>query len=349
MTLPKGILVAEIEDGQAVEGLFLLHELSRAQTKNGKPYLIVTVADRSGSMAGRVWEDADRWAQGLKAGEVVALAGVAQAYRGEIQLRIASLRPVSRDQVDMAFFLPATAADVEALGAELAAHISSITDPPLRLLLSRLFDSGPFLTAFMAAPAAKRLHHACLGGLLEHTCAVARLADRVAQLYPAVDRSLLMAGALVHDIGKTHELDPSSFPFEYTDQGRLVGHVVLGAQMVQAAASAIEGFPPEVATRLVHLVLSHHGQPEFGAPAVPMLLEAFILNLLDDLDAKVNQFRRLAEGLREPGYQWSDYQRHLERYLLVLGPAQQEEGSPEPPPAGEPGSLPGGRRQPSLW
>jgi 3'-5' exoribonuclease len=163
------------------------------------------------------------------------------------------------------------------------------------------------------------MHHAYLGGLLEHTLAVAKLAAMLADFYPALDRDLLMTGALLHDIGKTRELAFDAFPFDYTDRGRLVGHLVLGVEMIQDRVKTIPGFPEELATRLQHLILSHHGRYEFGSPALPMISEAFVLNFLDDLDAKLNFLGRLEEQATTPGYQWTDFQRTLERFLYVRG------------------------------
>jgi 3'-5' exoribonuclease len=163
------------------------------------------------------------------------------------------------------------------------------------------------------------MHHAYLGGLLEHTLAVSQLAEMLADFYPALDRDLLLAGALLHDIGKTREFTFETYPFDYSDKGRLMGHLVLGAEMIQEKISALPGFPEDLSTRLQHLVLSHHGRYEFGSPCLPMMSEAFVLNFLDDLDAKLNFMGRLEEQAQEPGYQWTDFQRTLERFLFVNG------------------------------
>ena len=172
------------------------------------------------------------------------------------------------------------------------------------------------------------MHHAYLGGLLEHTLAVAKLGGLIADCYPALDRDLLMAGALLHDIGKTRELAFAAFPFEYTVRGRLVGHLVIGIEMIQEKIQTIPGFPEEMATRLQHLILSHHGRYEFGSPTLPMISEAFVLNFLDDLDAKLNFMNRLAEQAPGPGYQWTDFQRTLERFLYVKGRPHTEAENP---------------------
>lgn len=195
----------------------------------------------------------------------------------------------------------------------------SVGDPFFRKLLLQFFSPNDFFTAFKRAPAAKRMHHAYLGGLLEHTLAVGRLADAVAKFYSPVDRSLLLTGALLHDVGKVREFAFDQYPFEYTETGRLVGHLVLGTEMVQARIERIKDFPPKQGVWLKHLILSHHGQHEFGSPCLPMMLEAFILNFLDDLDAKVNYLDCLGRQMQAPGLQWTEFQKILGRFLLVRG------------------------------
>jgi len=321
----KGIFVKEISDGQLVEGLFMIREASRAETRTGAPYLMLKVMDSSGEMAGRVWEDAERLLPLCEPGRVVRLTGQAQAYKGVMQLKVNRIAPVDTAGVDLSLFLPATGGDIDLMGKDLLKLVKSVTDPHLRELLKGFFHDRQFFEAFRQAPAAKRLHHACIGGLLEHTLAVARLADAIAPLYPAIDRSLLMAGALLHDIGKVKEFSFEIHPFDYTDSGRLMGHLVLGVEMIQERLNRLGDFPAELAVRLKHLVLSHHGRHEFGSPALPMMTEAFVLHYLDDLDAKMNHLDRLAGEMREPGYQWSDFQRTLERFIFVKGRPQGEE------------------------
>jgi len=343
----KGILIKEISEGATIEGLFLVKSMSRAETRTGTPYLMLTVMDASGEMAGRVWEDADRWFPACPAGGIVRLTGQAQSFKGTLQLKINGLASIPTEQVDLALFLPATPGDINAMAAELRRLAKSVDNPFLRELLSAFFQNKKFFDKFKKAPAAKGMHHAYIGGLLEHTLAVARLVDVICPLYPTVDRSLLMTGAMLHDIGKVEEFSFATPPFDYSNAGRLMGHLVLGVEMVQQRIDSVLHFPADLAMRLKHLILSHHGRQEFGSPTVPMMLEAFVLNFLDDLDSKVNYINRLSDQAQAEGYQWTDYQRPMERFLFVQGhpdralPAialSEENGDPDVDP-----------RQRSLW
>jgi 3'-5' exoribonuclease len=293
--------------------------MSRGETKAGKPYLSLILMDASGEISGRVWENAEQLMGECPAGAVVAVAGQAQAYKGILQLRIDSLSRVADSEVDLALFVPSTRGNVGMMAKELLRLAGSVENPFLRELLLALFGDRKLMQAFKKAPAAKMMHHAYVGGLLEHTLGVARLADSVSTLYPNLDRSLLMAGALLHDFGKLKEFSFESFPFDYTDRGRLVGHMVLGIEMIQEKIRGIVGFPEDLADRLKHLILSHHGRHEFGSPSLPMIQEAFALNFLDELDSKINYLDRLAGQARGEGYQWTEFQRNLERFLLVKG------------------------------
>lgn len=319
MTRDKGCNIKDIQDGQAVQGFFLVKEMSGAETKGGKPYLLLTLMDATGEIAARVWENAEKLMPACPVGAVVTISGLAQAYKGINQLRVDSLARIDEAEVDFSLLVPSTPGDVRIMVKELLKIAGGVEDPFLRKLLLALFNDKGIMAAFEKAPAAKAMHHACLGGLLEHTLGVTRLAQNIAQFYPALDRGLLIAGALLHDLGKIKEFEFSSFPFDYSDRGRLVGHMVLGIEMIQEKITKIPGFPEDLATRLQHLILSHHGRHEFGSPSLPMLREAFVLNFLDDLDAKMSYLDKLAERVKGEGYQWTDYQRNLERFLYVKG------------------------------
>ena len=318
-TANKNIQIKEITDGQSVHDLFLVREMSRGETKAGKPYLSLVLMDASGEISGRVWENAEQLMGECPAGAIVSVTGQAQAYKGILQLRIDGLSRIPDSEVDLALFVPSTQGNVTLMAKELIKLAGSVENPFLKELLLSLFGERRLMQAFKKAPAAKVMHHAYVGGLLEHTLAVARLADSVSTLYPTLDRSLLLAGALLHDIGKLKEFNFESFPFEYSDRGRLVGHMVLGIEMIQEKINNISGFPEELADRLKHLILSHHGRHEFGSPSLPMMQEAFALNFLDDLDAKINYLDRLAGQVKGEGYQWTEFQRNLERFLFVKG------------------------------
>lgn len=319
--------IQDIQDGQQIDGVFLLKELIRSETRAGKPYLTLKLLDKTGELTGRIWDEADRWEQECLAGQAISVRGRAQSYKGSLQLVISTVRRLEEESVDFSRFIPTAAGDLETMANELLALARSVDDAFIRKLLLKFFSDTGLFDRFKRAPAAKSMHHAYLGGLLEHTLHVARLADRVCGLYPSLDRSLLMAGAILHDVGKVEELSLSSGLFDYTDPGRLVGHMVLGVEMVGEKIGRIKDFPPELTMRIKHLILSHHGRHDFGAPTLPMLQEAFVLNFIDDLDAKINYIERLAARVPENTYQWSEYQRNLERFLFLAGHSAQ----PQPP------------------
>jgi 3'-5' exoribonuclease len=328
MAAEKKIFVNQIQEGRAIEEIFLVKDMNRAETRAGKPYLMLTLMDRSGEIGARLWENADAFLGACEPGSLVQVTGQAQAYRGTLQLKIDNVLPVAKENTDRELYLQASKRNIAEMAREITSRAKGVQDSFYRKLLLKFFSDTPFFMEFQQAPAAKSMHHAYLGGLLEHTLALAKLADMVAGFYPALDRDLLMTGTLLHDIGKTRELAFATFPFEYTVKGRLVGHLVLGAEMIQNTIKTIPGFPEDQATRLQHLILSHHGRYEFGSPALPMISEAFVLNFLDDLDAKLNFLNRLEEQAPGPGYQWTDFQRTLERFLYVKGRPHAEAETP---------------------
>ncbi|MFC1837893.1 3'-5' exoribonuclease YhaM family protein, partial [Thermodesulfobacteriota bacterium] len=331
MTADKKIFTNQIRDGQSVDDLFMVKEMSRAETRAGKPYLILTLMDRNGELPGRLWENAEALMPLCEPGKLLQITGQAQAYRGNLQLKIDAVHNIDKTGADLSLFLQTSKKNIDDMAREIRSLAESVQDPYYRKLLLAFLDDRAFTEKFTRAPAAKSMHHAYLGGLLEHTLAVAQLSETLISFYPALDRDLLMAGALLHDIGKTAELGFGAYPFDYTDKGRLMGHLVLGSVMIQEKASTISGFPDDLLTRLLHLVLSHHGRYEFGSPSLPMIREAFILNFLDDLDAKMNFLDRLEEMAAEPGYQWSDFQRTLERFLFINGQPFTESAPPGTP------------------
>lgn len=350
--MEKGCWIKDVADGQKIDGQFLVSSLNRAETRAGKPYLTLKVMDRTGELTARIWDNADRWQTECEPGQVVQVQGQVQSYKGNLQLIINGVQGLGAGDIDMAAFVPAAARPVAEMAAELRELAGSVTDENLRRLLACFLDDDDFSARFYQAPAAKNMHHAYLGGLLEHTLAVMRLAAMVAEIYPSIDRSLLLAGAMLHDIGKIEEFSYQTPPFDYSDRGRLVGHMVIGVEMVQQKIAEIEGFSVDLSDRLKHLVLSHHGRHEFGAPTLPMIHEAFVLNFLDDMDSKINYVEKLSSNLGEDGYQWSEYQRTMERFLFLNGPGAvpvMEEAAEEKAAAGPDEDKKLDFRQPSLF
>jgi 3'-5' exoribonuclease len=227
MVPEKTVFANQIKEGQTIEDIFLVKEMSRAETRSGKPYIMVTLMDRTGEIPGRIWENADDFLDTCEPGNLVQVTGLAQAFRGVLQLKIDNARETDKASADISHFLQGSKKNITEMAQEITTLAKSVQDPFCRKLLLKFFNDSSFLKEFQFAPAAKSMHHAYLGGLLEHTLAVSQLAVLVADFYPALDRDLLLSGALLHDIGKTKELAFASYPFEYTDRGRLVGHLVL--------------------------------------------------------------------------------------------------------------------------
>ncbi|WP_073612730.1 3'-5' exoribonuclease YhaM family protein [Desulfopila aestuarii] len=315
--MAKTIFIETLQEGDRIDELFLVKSARLAETRAGKPYLILTVMDKSGELTGPVWDNAERFQELCQPGECIRVKGMVQSYREKLQLKVDEVTPVAKEETDMADFLPATIHSRTEMAAELQKIISTVTNPFIRKLLGRFFKKGEIWDRFQDAPAAKGIHHAYVGGLLEHTLSMARVADMLSGHYEGVDRSLLIAGALLHDLGKIEELYMENGLIDYTARGRLKGHLVIGSEMVGKVAAQIADFPEELLEQLQHLILSHHGRQEYGSPTVPMTVEAFLLNYIDELDSKMNVLEQLRRKLNSTEMSWSDYQRSLERYLYL--------------------------------
>ncbi len=324
MELAKETFVDNLREGQPVADLFLISACKLAETRGGKPYLALKLLDNSGEVEAKLWDNAARFAPLVEVGLVMLVRGIVGSYREQVQVTVTSLEQVAKDSVDMSWFFPSSKRSFTEMKKELTRLISSFLDTGLKKLVQKLL-SGQTKSDFCQAPAAKSMHHAYLGGLLEHSLSLARLADKLASHYPDIDRDLLVAGALLHDVAKTKEFSYNKLPFTYTDEGRLLGHLVMGAEMVRQAGREIEELAPERVNELAHLILSHHGRYEYGSPVLPMTSEALILNYLDEIDSKLNYIDSLREKQKEPG--WSDYQRPLERYLYLHPLSAEESGS----------------------
>ena len=315
----KHQFVEHLKEGDRFDDLFLVKSVRQAETKAGKPYLVVTVMDRTGEIGGPVWEDVERYAKVCLPGEVVRLVGSVRSFQNMTQLKIDDAQKAASDEIDLAFFLPCTKRDRKEMALELQKIVHSIEDPFVRKLLLKFFKKGKLWKKFQDAPAAKGIHHAYIGGLMEHTLSVVQIADQLSTHYQGIDRSLLLAGAILHDIGKLEELQVQRGVVDYTNRGRLKGHLVIGSEMVGEIAAELDGFPEDRLEQIQHLILSHHGRQEFGSPTVPMTVEAFLLSFLDDLDAKMNVTEQLRYKIDAGEMEWTDYQRSLERYLFLKG------------------------------
>lgn len=313
----KQIFIEQLNEGQRLDDVFLVKSARLAETRAGKPYLIIEVTDKSGEISGPLWDDAERYAEICKPGEFVHLRGIVQSYREKLQLRIESVEPSGKEEVHLADFIPASPCDLEEMTEQFRKITASVEDKWVRKLLSRFFDNPEIWDRFCCAPAAKAIHHAYVGGLMEHCLSMAHLADMVSSHYQGLNRSVLLAGVFFHDIGKLGELQEQLGVVEYTAPGRLKGHLVMGSEMVAREAAKIKDFPEDLLTHIQHLILSHHGRHEFGSPTIPMTPEAFLLNYIDEIDSKMNLIDQLRRKMKGSEPQWTEYQRTLERFLYL--------------------------------
>jgi len=286
----KDIYIADLaafEEGRLFDGYFLVLAKQHATTKSNKPYINLTLGDKTGPIEARIWDPSDpRIAKEFERGDMVKVRGCASRYNERMQLKVDQIRVALSGEVDKADMLPSTTQDVATLWRLLVGFVDSVTNPHLKLLLTTLLDDPALALAYREAPAAKQLHHAWLGGLLEHVISLCTLADRVAPHYPLIDRDLLVTGVILHDIGKVRELS-WDVGFEYTVEGMLLGHIQIGAALAERTIDSLPGFPPRLKTIVLHMILSHHGKLEYGSPKLPMIPEALMLNFIDDLDAKM--------------------------------------------------------------
>lgn len=283
-------------------------------------YLALVLADRTGQIEARLWEAAT--AGEFAQGDVIKLRGTVCRYNEKLQIKVEKIRRAEPDEYTLADFVPTTTHDIEALWAQLEAHAASLTNPHLRGLVRAFLDDEAIAARLRQAPAAKSLHHAWIGGLLEHIVSLLDLCDVTAAHYAAqgfsLDRDLLLTGAILHDIGKLEELSWGT-SFGYTVEGQLVGHISIGMGMVESKLAALPNFPPRLRLLVQHMILSHHGRLEFGSPKLPMIAEAIVLNHLDDLEAKMQIVRSAIEKAKDggqPAGEMTDWVRALERPVL---------------------------------
>ncbi len=318
MAEDRNLFISEIRDADRVEGTFLVKFKALHAGKSGKPYLNVVLMDRTGEIEARVWDDAEAFDKRFDRDDFVRVRGRAQSYQSRLQLHLHSIERCAEDEIDAADYLPATRRDVAAMEAELRGVILGMGDPWLRGLLTAFLDDPDLGWRIRRAPAARTMHHAFIGGLLEHTLSAMKLARVTVAHYQAegyaVNADLVLTGIFLHDIGKIFELTYRR-SFDYTTAGKLVGHIVMGVEMVNERAARIPGFPEELRLLVNHLIVSHHGELEYGSPRRPKTLEALIVHALDDLDARMNSFSAAMERDRDAEGDWTAYHKMYNRFL----------------------------------
>jgi 3'-5' exoribonuclease len=314
MSLKKQF-VQNITEGETVEDVFLASDKTISQKRDGQSYLRLTLSDKTGSLKGVMWDHADAVRTRFSSGDFVQIKGVASAYQGTLQITIKSLTKCQPESVEIASFVPATQKDVDVMFDRLKRLAESIQSQWLKALFQEFWSDSDFVQQFKTAPAAKQMHHACIGGLLEHTLSVALLAEKVASHYAGINRDLLLAGAILHDIGKIQEFDYRT-TIDYTSAGRLLSHIIIGIHILDEKLDRIGPVPEEDAMLLRHLMVSHHGKKEFGSPEAPKTIEALVLNYVDEIDSKVAAVRETINAT-DAGEKWTPYHRILERHFYI--------------------------------
>ena len=306
--------IKDLKEGDRVFDIYLCKHKQVAVTKNGKPYESVILQDKTGTIDAKVWEPNNPGIGDYDALDYIEVYGDVNSFQGALQVSVKRIRVCRADEYDAADFLPVSSKNIDGMYKELQELIQSIGNSYLKQLLEAFFiKDNAFITKFKMSSAAKTVHHGFIGGLLEHTLNVTKLCDYYCKAYPILKRDLLLTAAMCHDIGKTGELSP--FPEnDYTDDGQLLGHIVMGSQMVAEKAAAIQNFPHVLLTQLQHCILAHHGKYEFGSPKLPALIEALALNYADDTDAKLETFKEILENNSDKS-DWLGYNRLFESNL----------------------------------
>ncbi len=306
--------IKDLKEGDRVFDIYLCKHKQAAVTKNGKPYENVILQDKTGTIDAKVWEPNNPGISEYDTLDYIEVYGEVSSFQGALQISVKRIRVCSEEEYNPADYLPVSTKDIDTMYQELLGLIKSVQNTYLRQLLENFFvKDETFAKAFRNSSAAKTVHHGFVGGLLEHTLSVTKLCDYYASVYPILKRDLLLTAAMCHDIGKTKEISP--FPEnDYTDDGQLLGHIVMGAQMVAEHAAKIEGFPHKILAEVQHCILAHHGKYEYGSPKIPAIIEAVALNYADDTDAKLETFKEILEN-NSDNTGWLGYNRLFESNL----------------------------------
>ncbi len=307
--------IRDYKEGDRMFDIYLCKHKQSAVTKNGKPYETVILQDKTGTIDAKVWDPNNAGISEFDTLDYIEVYGDVNSFQGALQVNVKRIRVCHEGEYDPADYLPVSGKNIDEMYKELLGLIGRTENEYLKKLLESFFvEDEAFIRAFRTSSAAKTVHHGFVGGLLEHTLSVAKLCEYFCKTYPILKRDLLIAAALCHDIGKTKEL--SLFPEnDYTDDGQLLGHIVMGAEMVGEKARQIPGFPPVLEAELKHCILAHHGEYEYGSPKKPALIEAAALNLADNADAKLETFSEALQGAT--GYGWLGYNRLFESNIRL--------------------------------
>jgi 3'-5' exoribonuclease len=303
------------QENKVITSSFVTASKQVKAKKNGEPYLALILADRTGQIEAKMWDNVEEFISVFEQDDFLKVKGLINKYKNRFQLTIHKLRRMEEAEIDYTDYLPKTTKDIGELWRTLTEFVGSIENPHLKSLVELFMADPEIAERYRNAPAAKTLHHAYIGGLLDHVVSLFRSCDLVCRNYPQVDRDLLLTGAFLHDIGKVQELTYNR-AFSYTTRGQLLGHMIIELEMLQAKLANLPGFPAELKTLLEHLIISHHGQYDFGSPKLPMFPEALMLHYLDDLDSKMEAMRAHFEREVEQEGPWTSYNASLGRPLL---------------------------------
>lgn len=311
--------IESLREGERINEIYLCKVKQSALTKAGKPYDSLTLQDKTGTLDAKIWEPGSVGIEEFDALDYIAVMGDITSFQGNLQLNVKRIRKVEEGEYDPKDYLPVSDKDPDAMYEELKGLIATVGNPYLKQLLGSFFlEDADFEKRFKFHSAAKSVHHGFVGGLLEHTLSVAKNCDYFAKAYPILNRDLLISAAIFHDIGKLEEL--SVFPEnDYTDEGQLLGHIMIGAEMVGERIRTIPGFPKGLANELKHCILAHHGELEYGSPKKPALAEALALSFADNIDAKMETIREIFAGVPENNLEWQGYNRLLESNIRRSG------------------------------
>ncbi|MGO8991573.1 MAG: 3'-5' exoribonuclease YhaM family protein [bacterium] len=308
--------INDIKENDSVESLFLVKEKSSGITKTGNTYLKLKLVDRSGEIEGRIWTSVENLAESFRKDDFVQVTGKAVSFQEHLQLNITHIDRKGEDEILLPDFFPMTEKNIDEMFQSLVEVSRQIKNPHLSQLLQLFWEDESFVKLFKIAPAAKWLHHNYLGGLLEHTLSLAHLVLKNASHYSGLNLDLLLTGSILHDIGKVDELSYRR-SLDYSDEGRLLGHILLGIERVEDKIRQLPDFPKDLSMLLRHFLLSHHGQYMWGSPKRPMTLEAVMLHFLDDMDAKITGIQQFIKREVPEGSRWSAYHRTFEQNFYV--------------------------------
>lgn len=335
----KSPYVNELQPEQIVHTTFLVNSKEIRQKKSGEPYLSLTLADRGGDLDAKMWDNVAEVMDTFSRDDFVKVKGLLQIFHNRPQLTIHRIQRVTENEVDYADYFPASRRPFDDMLAELRGIISSIGDPHLRALLEAIFADEEITRRYKTAPAAKTIHHAWLGGLIEHVLSLCSMCRLSASHYKTINLDLLLTGAILHDIGKIYELSYDR-GFAYTTDGQLLGHLMIGLRIVADKVALLPGFPPKTRTLVEHMIVSHHGRLEFGSPKLPQFAEAILLHYLDDLDSKMESVRALVEKDRLNDGDFTGYFGPLERSVLKMDRYLNPQAAAAAPPPSAPKPAP---------